>query len=163
MTESHAVDVYVSLRMRQRRTLLAMSQTKLGDAVGLTFQQVQKYERGFNRMGSSRLCTRRAERQRHPHHAAKIDPMMAAFDAIALMSTIRGQHNQAFRDLARAKLKPVTAASKNSFVIPSWLPSACNRCLAGAAQVDSGEEIGGDAEQSECLGSGLRVVLGPML
>ena len=41
--------------MRQRRTLLGMSQTKLGDAVGLTFQQVQKYERGTNRMGSSRL------------------------------------------------------------------------------------------------------------
>jgi transcriptional regulator with XRE-family HTH domain len=55
MTKSHAVDVHVGLRMRQRRTLLAMSQTKLGDAVGLTFQQVQKYERGSNRMGSSRL------------------------------------------------------------------------------------------------------------
>lgn len=54
MTNSH-VDVHVSLRMRQRRVLLAMSQTKLGDAVGLTFQQIQKYERGSNRMGSSRL------------------------------------------------------------------------------------------------------------
>jgi transcriptional regulator with XRE-family HTH domain len=41
--------------MRQRRTLLAMSQTKVGEAVGLTFQQVQKYERGSNRIGSSRL------------------------------------------------------------------------------------------------------------
>jgi transcriptional regulator with XRE-family HTH domain len=41
--------------MRQRRTLLGMSQSKLGQAVGLTFQQVQKYERGSNRMGSSRL------------------------------------------------------------------------------------------------------------
>jgi transcriptional regulator with XRE-family HTH domain len=41
--------------MRQRRTLLGMSQTKLGDAVGLTFQQIQKYERGSNRIGSSRL------------------------------------------------------------------------------------------------------------
>ncbi len=41
--------------MRQRRTLLGMSQTRLGDAVGLTFQQVQKYERGSNRVGSSRL------------------------------------------------------------------------------------------------------------
>ena len=55
MAKPHAVDVYVGLRMRQRRTLLAMSQTKLGDAGGLTFQQVQKYERGSNRMGSSRL------------------------------------------------------------------------------------------------------------
>jgi transcriptional regulator with XRE-family HTH domain len=55
MARSHPVDVYVGLRMRQRRTLLAMSQTKLGDAVGLTFQQIQKYERGSNRIGSSRL------------------------------------------------------------------------------------------------------------
>ena len=52
---SHAVDVHVGRRLRQRRTLLGMSQTKLGEAVGLTFQQIQKYERGSNRMGSSRL------------------------------------------------------------------------------------------------------------
>jgi len=52
---SHAVDVHVGARMRQRRTLLGMSQTKLAQAVGLTFQQIQKYERGSNRMGSSRL------------------------------------------------------------------------------------------------------------
>jgi transcriptional regulator with XRE-family HTH domain len=55
MAKSHAVDVHVGARMRQRRTLLGMSQSKLGDAVGLTFQQIQKYERGSNRMGSSRL------------------------------------------------------------------------------------------------------------
>ena len=53
--KSHAVDVHVGSRMRQRRTLLGMSQTTLGKAVGLTFQQIQKYERGSNRMGSSRL------------------------------------------------------------------------------------------------------------
>ena len=55
MARSHPVDVHVGARMRQRRTLMGMSQTKLGDAVGLTFQQVQKYERGANRVGSSRL------------------------------------------------------------------------------------------------------------
>lgn len=55
MAKSHPVDAHVGTRMRQRRTLLGMSQTKLGDAVGLTFQQVQKYERGSNRVGSSRL------------------------------------------------------------------------------------------------------------
>jgi transcriptional regulator with XRE-family HTH domain len=49
------VDVHVGTRIRQRRTLLGMSQEKLGDAIGLTFQQVQKYERGANRIGSSRL------------------------------------------------------------------------------------------------------------
>ena len=41
--------------MRQRRSLLGMSQTAVGDAVGLTFQQIQKYERDSNRIGSSRL------------------------------------------------------------------------------------------------------------
>ena len=50
---SHAVDIHVG--MRQRRSLLGMSQTALARTVGLTFQQVQKYERGANRMGSSRL------------------------------------------------------------------------------------------------------------
>ena len=49
------VDVHVGVRVRQRRTLLGMSQTTLGDALGLTFQQVQKYERGMNRIGASRL------------------------------------------------------------------------------------------------------------
>ena len=51
----HPVDVHVGARLRLRRTLLGMSQEKLGEAIGLTFQQVQKYERGANRMGSSRL------------------------------------------------------------------------------------------------------------
>jgi len=49
------VDVHVGSRVRQRRTLLGMSQEKLGEAVGLTFQQIQKYERGTNRIGASRL------------------------------------------------------------------------------------------------------------
>ena len=49
------VDVQVGARLRLRRTLLGMSQEKLGAAMGLTFQQVQKYERGSNRIGASRL------------------------------------------------------------------------------------------------------------
>lgn len=49
------IDVHVGTRIRLRRTLLAMSQERLGDALGLTFQQVQKYERGVNRVGASRL------------------------------------------------------------------------------------------------------------
>jgi len=55
MGRPHPVDVHVGSRVRQRRTLLGMSQEKLGDAVGLTFQQIQKYERGTNRIGCSRL------------------------------------------------------------------------------------------------------------
>lgn len=49
------VDVHVGSRVRMRRILIGMSQEKLGDALGLTFQQVQKYEKGTNRIGASRL------------------------------------------------------------------------------------------------------------
>ena len=52
---SNPVDIHVGSRVRLRRTLLGLSQEKLGDAVGLTFQQIQKYERGANRIGASRL------------------------------------------------------------------------------------------------------------
>src|ERR1044072_3091170 len=48
-------DKHVGSRVRMRRMMLAMSQEKLGDALGLTFQQVQKYEKGTNRIGASRL------------------------------------------------------------------------------------------------------------
>jgi transcriptional regulator with XRE-family HTH domain len=49
------IDIHVGGRIRLRRTLLGMSRERLADAIGLTFQQVQKYERGANRVGSSRL------------------------------------------------------------------------------------------------------------
>jgi transcriptional regulator with XRE-family HTH domain len=48
-------DKHVGSRVRMRRMMLSMSQEKLGDALGLTFQQVQKYEKGTNRIGASRL------------------------------------------------------------------------------------------------------------
>jgi len=48
-------DKHVGSRVRMRRLMLAMSQAKLGDALGITFQQVQKYEKGTNRIGASRL------------------------------------------------------------------------------------------------------------
>jgi transcriptional regulator with XRE-family HTH domain len=49
------IDKHVGSRVRMRRMTLNMSQTKLGDALGLTFQQVQKYEKGTNRISASRL------------------------------------------------------------------------------------------------------------
>lgn len=61
MTNKHApraanpVDVHVGARVRIRRQVLKMSQERLGDQLGVTFQQVQKYERGSNRIGASRL------------------------------------------------------------------------------------------------------------
>ncbi len=50
------VDVHAGEQVRLRRKLLCMTQTDLGDAIGLTFRQVQKYERGANRIGAGRLC-----------------------------------------------------------------------------------------------------------
>src|ERR1700732_4625168 len=51
----HPIDRHVGRRGRMRRVMLRMSQEKLGEALGLTFQQVQKYEKGTNRIGASRL------------------------------------------------------------------------------------------------------------
>ena len=51
----NAIDIHVGSRMRMRRMMLGMSQEKLATGLGLTFQQVQKYEKGANRMGASRL------------------------------------------------------------------------------------------------------------
>jgi transcriptional regulator with XRE-family HTH domain len=50
-----AIDKHVGRRVRMRRMLIGMTQEKLGEALGLTFQQVQKYEKGTNRIGASRL------------------------------------------------------------------------------------------------------------
>ena len=58
----NAIDAHVGSRLRMRRIDVGMSQEKLADAFGLTFQQVQKYEKGANRMGSSRL----QQAGRHP-------------------------------------------------------------------------------------------------
>ena len=49
------IDVHVGSRVRLRRNMLGMSQEKLGEALGITFQQIQKYEKGANRVGASRL------------------------------------------------------------------------------------------------------------
>src|SRR5713226_3104077 len=53
--QGNPIDVHVGSRVRLRRNMLGLSQEKLGEAIGLTFQQVQKYERGANRIGASRL------------------------------------------------------------------------------------------------------------
>ena len=52
---SNPVDIYVGTRLKIRRSELGLSQNKIGEMTGITFQQVQKYEKGLNRIGSSRL------------------------------------------------------------------------------------------------------------
>lgn len=53
--QPNPIDIHVGTRIRLRRTMIGMSQEKLGEALGITFQQVQKYEKGTNRVGASRL------------------------------------------------------------------------------------------------------------
>lgn len=53
--QPNPIDVHVGSRVRLRRNMLGLSQEKLGDSLGITFQQVQKYEKGINRVGASRL------------------------------------------------------------------------------------------------------------
>lgn len=67
-TNPDPVDIHVGGRIRLCRTLLSMSQEKLADALGITFQQVQKYENGSNRVGASRLF-----------HAAKVLKVPVSF------------------------------------------------------------------------------------
>ena len=55
--QPNSTDTYVGSRVRIRRKMLGMSQEKLGEQLGITFQQVQKYEKGANRIGASRLQT----------------------------------------------------------------------------------------------------------
>jgi transcriptional regulator with XRE-family HTH domain len=55
MKTPNPIDKHVGARLRMRRMLIGMSQEKLGDALGITFQQIQKYEKGANRIGASRL------------------------------------------------------------------------------------------------------------
>tara|TARA_B100000963_G_scaffold352656_1_gene366174 strand:+ start:121 stop:579 length:459 start_codon:yes stop_codon:yes gene_type:complete len=55
VTNNNAIDLHVGKRVRLRRTLLGMSQEQLGASLNITFQQVQKYERGANRISASRL------------------------------------------------------------------------------------------------------------
>lgn len=55
MSTPHPVDIHVGRRLRQKRTFLGLSQDAVGKKIGVTFQQIQKYERGINRMGASRL------------------------------------------------------------------------------------------------------------
>jgi len=53
--QPNPIDIHVGSRVRLRRMMLGMSQEKLGESLGITFQQIQKYEKGTNRIGASRI------------------------------------------------------------------------------------------------------------
>ena len=80
---TNPIDKHVGGRVRMRRMMLEMSQSTLGDGLGITFQQVQKYEKGTNRMGASRL--------QHISHILQV-PVPFFFDgAPQLMGQVNGE------------------------------------------------------------------------
>ncbi len=101
------VDAHVGARVRLRRTMLGMSQEKLAQALGLTFQQVQKYERGTNRVGSSRL-----------YELSKIleVPIQFFFDEMPaeIAATARGGNGGGSFSEAAADYEPDTLAKRET-------------------------------------------------
>ncbi|MFO0989926.1 MAG: helix-turn-helix transcriptional regulator [Alphaproteobacteria bacterium] len=101
------VDAHVGARVRLRRTMLGMSQEKLAQALGLTFQQVQKYERGTNRVGSSRL-----------YELSKIldVPIQFFFDEMPaeIAATARGGNGGSGFSEAAADYEPDTLAKRET-------------------------------------------------
>jgi len=100
------VDIHVGGRVRLRRTLLGFSQEKLGDAVGLTFQQIQKYERGANRIGASRLF----------QLSRILDVAISYFfeDLPAGLKTTEGQVVQGLRERDQKTLEPDPLARRET-------------------------------------------------
>ena len=100
------VDIHVGSRVRLRRTLLGLSQEKLGDAVGLTFQQIQKYERGANRIGASRLF----------QLSRILDvPISFFFDDLpAALKTTQGQITWGLRERGQKALEPDPLARRET-------------------------------------------------
>jgi transcriptional regulator with XRE-family HTH domain len=109
--EAHPTDTHVGKRVRMRRMMLGLSQTKLGDALGLTFQQVQKYEKGKNRVGASRLqhmpvvfFFEGSPRERGQHHAPTGAPSpQYVSDYLATSDGL--QLTKAFMQIPNAKLR----------------------------------------------------------
>lgn len=103
------IDVYVGNRLRKRRTFLGLSQETLGASVGLTFQQVQKYERGTNRIGASRLF--------HLSQILDVDQNYFFEDIpvdLAQQAGIPMEHMQGLSEEMQAKLEPDPMAQKET-------------------------------------------------
>jgi transcriptional regulator with XRE-family HTH domain len=112
------IDRHVGSRVRMQRILMKMSQEKLGDALGLNFQQVQKYEKGLNRIGASRLQQISKTLNVPPSFFFEGAPSLASADNIGFaeessaqyvvdfLSTAEGLHlNRAFARIKDPKVR----------------------------------------------------------
>jgi len=111
------IDKHVGSRVRMRRMLLGFSQEKLGEALGVTFQQVQKYEKGVNRIGASRLQDIAKILEAPPSFFFEGGPVAgaeapggfaedSASYVVGFLSTVEGlQLNKAFASIKDAKVR----------------------------------------------------------
>ena len=112
------IDRHVGSRVRMQRMLMKMSQEKLGEALGLTFQQVQKYEKGLNRIGASRLQQISKTLSVPPSFFFEGAPSLDVADGsgmaegsssqyvVDFLSTAEGLHlNRAFAKIKKAKVR----------------------------------------------------------
>ena len=136
------IDKHVGSRVRMRRVLLGMSQEKLGEALSLTFQQVQKYEKGTNRIGASRLQQISKTLNVPPAYffdgapsfeeGVEINPLHSAAGSAYVgdfLSTTEGLHlNRAFARIGDAKVRKrivdlVAAIAGDDEAVPPPPPS----------------------------------------
>jgi len=100
----NAIDIHVGSRIRLRRTMIRMTQEQLADGLGITFQQVQKYEKGANRVGASRL-----------QHISEILNVPIAFFFEAGPSAIIDQADEAAKSLAELMSSKESIALATAF------------------------------------------------
>jgi transcriptional regulator with XRE-family HTH domain len=112
--EPNSIDVQVGAQIRARRLLRRMSQTELGEAIGVTFQQVQKYENGSNRVSASRLVEIARALGVSPGGLFDESLIVASDEEGALMAAFFGRREGAA--LARAWLRLPGAALRRSVV-----------------------------------------------
>ena len=133
------VDIHVGSRVRLRRTLLGLSQEKLGEAVGLTFQQIQKYERGANRIGASRLF----------EFSRILDvPVSFFFDDMAERAKVgEGQESVGLADQPQAALEPDPLTRRETLeLVRAYYrigdPQVRKRLFELAKSLGTSEEVG---------------------
>jgi len=125
------VDKHVGSRVRMRRMMLAMSQGNLGDALGLTFQQVQKYEKGTNRIGASRL--------QQLSHILQV-PVTFFFEGAPNASAPHGSHGSA---LSIAQIDDFVSDSNGLRLIKAFMRidnAALRRKIVMAVQEIAGDD-----------------------
>ena len=113
--DQNPIDRHVGSRVRMRRILAGMSQEKLGEALSLTFQQVQKYEKGTNRIGASRLQQISKILQAPPSfffegaptgEPGAVPGFAESSEVVDFLSTVEGLHlNKAFASIKDAKIR----------------------------------------------------------